>query len=66
MVACALFACLVSPETTGFELESAWIVWFASNGDWVVSEFGGIGAGDLELISTIVYADREGERDGKI
>ncbi len=33
--------------------------------DWVLSEFGNRTAGDLEIASTIVFVDRELERQGK-
>jgi uncharacterized protein len=33
--------------------------------DWVAAEFSGMTASDLELLSTIVYADREATRDGQ-
>jgi uncharacterized protein len=32
---------------------------------WVVSEFSSMSASDLELVSTILYADREAEQNGK-
>lgn len=42
----------------------AFLQTYASQIDWVVSEFGNNGAGDLELVSTIIYADREAELSG--
>ena len=33
--------------------------------DWVASEFSGMTASDLELLSTVVYADREATRGGQ-
>jgi uncharacterized protein len=32
---------------------------------WVLGEFGGKSAAELELLSTIVYADREASREGR-
>ena len=32
--------------------------------DWVLAEFGNYSASDLELLSTIVFADREAVRNG--
>jgi uncharacterized protein len=37
---------------------------YAPQIDWVVDEFGDNGAGELELISTILYADREAAQNG--
>jgi hypothetical protein len=37
----------------------------ASDIDWVMAEFGSHGSADLELESTVVYVDREAERNGK-
>jgi hypothetical protein len=33
--------------------------------DWVINEFGNLSAAQLELLSTIVYADREASRSGE-
>lgn len=33
--------------------------------EWVIGEFGGRSAGELEMISTIIYVDRQATRRGK-
>lgn len=43
----------------------AWLEQHREAIDWVVQEFGNLTAADLELISTIVYVDRENHKEGK-
>src|SRR6266849_2033738 len=42
----------------------AWLDQHREAIDWVIEEFGGCTAADLELVSTIVFADRENLKDG--